>query len=84
MIIEENFDDFEDLDSLLDSLSLQPIENPFSECYKCEAGMCDTTRTPVCRNDQYRYNRESWNSGTSEEEVINTWRKIKLFELNTI
>lgn len=31
---------------------LEPIHNPNSECYGCEAGMCDHL---ICRGDQYHY-----------------------------
>lgn len=81
MIIVENFDDFDDLQSLIDSLYLQPIENPFSECYKCQAGMCDHSRTPACRGDQYQYDDNIWSSNTTEEEIINSWREKKLNEI---
>lgn len=31
---------------------MEPIYDPESECYGCEAGMCDHQ---ICRGDQYHY-----------------------------
>lgn len=32
--------------------NLEPIEDPSSECFGCEAGMCS-----ICKDDQYEYNK---------------------------
>lgn len=39
-------------DTLEEDGFLEPIEDPKSNCYGCEAGMCSHD---ICRGDQYHY-----------------------------
>ena len=47
------FDDSNEIYNDVDDL--EPIENVTSECYKCDADMCD-----ICKSEQYYYNIEHY------------------------
>lgn len=74
--------DFFDLQEI--DFESQPIENPISECYGCEANMCDYgSRTPYCTLDQYNYKAGNWKPPNEKQitEFINNQRFIKLNEI---
>jgi hypothetical protein len=67
-------------ENIFDWYNLQPIDNPLSECFGCEANMCDYgSRIPYCTMDQYDYKAGNWKPNF--EDSVNRWREMKLNEI---
>ena len=63
------------LENILEWKNLQPIESPLSNCYKCEANMCNPhSPHSECTGDQYDYKKDCVWKKYTEEELINEWR----------
>jgi len=55
-------------------MDLPPVENPLSECFECNAGMC----RDVCKGEQYEYEDGGYGHN---EKYINKFRYKILEEI---